>query len=238
MSLTIWKGPTNALVAAPDTGGLVASDRIRFTSNFWGTYSLCLANAVARGTFGAGAYAGYVVNQCTVTQQRGGIGRLVIEWEAGGSYAVNPLPVGSHSLAPQELYPKIERNSYFQGTSGVSGAPTTPIESNTIQLADPIALDKSQRMVEAREEAVTLNQRKKTESLEASVQRNERQRDAKEWECYDLEMESYQRGIFEREKPIPPNFPRPSDDDDVAAMQPRPSRGEQAKIVTDFVTTP
>lgn len=135
MALLIWKGPTNALVYAPDSGGWVGTDRIRATDIYYGSYSYCESNLLSRGTFGSGGRAGWVVNQCTLSRQRGQIGKLVIEWEAGGSYATNPLPVGTPTLKPQELYPKIERNSYFQGTSGVSGAPTTPIAYTTIQLA-------------------------------------------------------------------------------------------------------
>ncbi len=135
MALLIWKGPTNALVATPDSGGCVVTDRIRATDVWMGTYAQCLANLIARGTFGSGSRSGWVVNQATVSRQRGGIGKLVIEWEAGGAYATNPLPVGSPKLTPQELYPKIERNSYFLGTSGVGGAPTTPIAYATLQIA-------------------------------------------------------------------------------------------------------
>jgi len=135
MPLKIWKGPTNALVEVTESGQVIASDRIRYTRAYKGMYSLCLLSQPARGTFGSGTMAGWVVNQSTVTSERGGIGKLAIEWEAGGTFATAPLPIGQPSLAPQELYPKIERNSYFQGTSGAAGAPTTPIDYNTIQLA-------------------------------------------------------------------------------------------------------
>jgi len=135
MSAPVWIGPTTALIRSPDSGGCVASDRIRATDIYMGTYAVCAANQLARGTFGSGGRLGWVVNQSTLTNSRGGIGKLIIEWEAGGSYATNPLPVGAPSLKPQELYPKIERNSYFAGTSGVGGAPTTPIAYGTIQLA-------------------------------------------------------------------------------------------------------
>ena len=135
MALKIWRGPTTALVLAPESGGVTLTDRIRSTDVYMGTYALCASNLLARGTFGSGSRAGWVVNQCSLQSLRGGIGKLSIEWEAGGTSATNPLPVGNPSLQPQELYPKVERNSYFQGTSGVTGAPTTPIEYNTIQLA-------------------------------------------------------------------------------------------------------
>ena len=114
MALLIWKGPTNALVATPDSGGCVATDRIRATDIWMGTYAQCSANQLARGTFGSGSRTGWVVNQSTLSKQRGGIGKLVTEWEAGGAYATNPLPVGDFTLEPQELYPKIERAGLFQ----------------------------------------------------------------------------------------------------------------------------
>jgi hypothetical protein len=133
--LLVWKGPTNALVEIADSGQVVVTDRTRYTRIYKGTYVLCVQSQPARGTFGTGALAGWVVNQSTVTQERGTIGKLSIEWEAGGAYATSPLPIGEPHLEPQELYPKIERNAYFQGSSGISGAPTTPIAYTTIQLA-------------------------------------------------------------------------------------------------------
>ena len=135
MALKIWRGPTNALVLAPESGGVSLTDRIRSTDVYMGTYALCASNLLARGTFGSGGRAGWVVNQCSLQSLRAGIGKLTIEWEAGGTSATNPLPVGNCSLKSQELYPKVERNAYFQGTSGITGAPTTPIDYKTIQLA-------------------------------------------------------------------------------------------------------
>jgi len=114
-NLIIWKGPTNALVYQPNAPRLVYADRVRAIDIYKGEQSLCAASMLARGTFGSGARAGWVVNQCTVDTSRGDIGTLTIEWEAGGSGADQPLPVGDFNLEPQELYPKIERNSFFSG---------------------------------------------------------------------------------------------------------------------------
>ena len=134
MSLKIWRGPTNALVMAPESPTLVYTDRVRATDIYMGVQSVCAANMLSRGTFGSGIRSGWVLNQCTLTTSRGNVGRLVYEWEAGGSSATQPLPTGDFSLDPQELYPKVERNAYFQGTSGVYGGPTTPITLDTIAL--------------------------------------------------------------------------------------------------------
>lgn len=70
---------------------------------------------LARGTFGTGYRSGWVVNQCTCANERGAIGTLTIEWEAGGAAAVQPLPIGNFACESQELYPKIERNTFFDG---------------------------------------------------------------------------------------------------------------------------
>jgi hypothetical protein len=78
-----------------------------------GPAALCAAYMLARGTFGTGFRGGWVVNQCTVDTDRGTIGTLTIDWEAGGAAATQPLPVGDFSCEPQELYPKIERNAFF-----------------------------------------------------------------------------------------------------------------------------
>jgi hypothetical protein len=129
MSLLIWKGPTNALVETPESGTLIASDRIRWTQVFKGIYWLCRANQPARGAFGTGVFTGWVCNQSSVTMERGQIGKLTIEWEAGGSSAMATLPIGDFSLDPQELYPRIERNQHF-----------LPLEEDNIKIANNAAL--------------------------------------------------------------------------------------------------
>lgn len=115
MSLLVWKGPTNGLVMTPDSPKFVYTDRVRVTDIYMGPQSLCAANMLPRGTFGSGFRGGWVVNQCTMDTMRGTIGKLTFEWEAGGGGATQPLPVGSFSLKPQELYPKIERAACFAG---------------------------------------------------------------------------------------------------------------------------
>lgn len=131
MGLLVWRGPTNALVMAPTSPKLQYTDRVRATDIYMGAQSVCVANMLARGTFGTGFRTGWVVNQCTVDTQRGTIGTLTYEWEAGGSSATQPLPIGTPSLKPQELYPKIERNGIFAGID----ATTISIVYNALYLA-------------------------------------------------------------------------------------------------------
>lgn len=114
-NLIVWKGPTNALVYQPNAPRLVYADRVKAVDIYKGPQPICAESMLARGTFGTGSRAGWVVNQCTVDTARGDIGTLTIEWEAGGSGADQPLPVGDFNLEPQELYPKIERNLFFTG---------------------------------------------------------------------------------------------------------------------------
>jgi hypothetical protein len=110
-----WKGPTNALVIQPNSPKLVYSDRVKATTIMKGVQALCAASMLPRGTFGTGIYAGWVINQSTVDTERGAIGTLTYDWEAGGAGATQPLPVGDFDLEPQELYPKIERAGVFKG---------------------------------------------------------------------------------------------------------------------------
>jgi hypothetical protein len=115
MSLLIWKGPTNALVYQPNAPRLTYGDRVKSVDIYKGPQVLCAESMLARGTFGTGLRTGWVVNQSTVDTSTGTIGTLTIEWEAGGSSADQPLPIGDFSLETQELYPKIERNPFFTG---------------------------------------------------------------------------------------------------------------------------
>lgn len=128
MSLIKWFGPTNGLVLTPDSPRLTYNDRVRATDIYMGQQSVCAANMLPRGALGSGARVGWVVNQCTMETMRGGIGRLTYEWEAGGTSAI-PLPSGSFSLKPQELYPKIERASCFNGIT----AATVNVVYNALQ---------------------------------------------------------------------------------------------------------
>jgi len=123
MSLKKWFG-TTLLFSATESGTLVAGDRVRFTDVLYGPTALCYSSQPPRGAFGTSNFnstslnrAGWVVNQSTVANQRGGIGKLTIEWEAGGSSATMALPAGECRIEPQELYPRIEKNKYFQGTT-------------------------------------------------------------------------------------------------------------------------
>lgn len=49
MALLIWKGPTNALVVTPDSGGCVATDRIRATDIWMAGYGLAAPARRLRG---------------------------------------------------------------------------------------------------------------------------------------------------------------------------------------------
>jgi hypothetical protein len=110
-----WFGPTNALVLSSKSGKQTFGDRIRLVDIYRGYLPLCYASQLARGTFGSGSRTGFVVNQSGVDPEGRQIGTLTIEWEAGGSGATLPLPVGNFNLEPQELYPKIERAGVFAG---------------------------------------------------------------------------------------------------------------------------
>lgn len=113
MALVEWKGPTNALNFANNSPILEYGDRVKATDIYHGTQPLCATSMLARGTYGTGFRAGWVLNQCTCKTQRGTIGELTMEWEAGGTGASQPLPSGEVKLDPQEFYPKVERNAFF-----------------------------------------------------------------------------------------------------------------------------
>ena len=110
-------------------------------------------------------------------------------------------------------------------------APWRPI------VADAIAVQKSQRMGEARKQAVKLNQRVKAESFEQGQRRYKSDSEAKAWEMFDLEIQLFQRdpSMNNYKEPTPPTFPRPSHTLEGFTESPRPSRGESANIVQDFM---
>ena len=113
--MIIWKGPTNGLVMQPNSPALTYGDRVKAVDIYKGPQNLCAANMIPRGAFGTGFRAGWVCTQSAVATDRGLIGTLTIEWEAGGAGAIQPLPTGTFGLEPQELNPRVERAGCFSG---------------------------------------------------------------------------------------------------------------------------
>ena len=130
----IWKGPTNALVIQPNSPSLEYGDRVRCTDIYKGPQNLCAISMLARGTYGTGFRTGWVVNKSSVQTGPGRVGTLTVEWEAGGSYANQPLPVGDYMLEPQEMYPRIERAGVFQYPTPITFA-TLNVCRNCVDLA-------------------------------------------------------------------------------------------------------
>ncbi len=129
----IWKGPTQ-LVEQPNSGELVLADRTTLVDTYKAPYSVCVTNALRRGTFGTGVRLGWVVTSSKVSRERKGIGTLTINWEVGGS-AANPtlLPLDEFEVQPMELNPKIERHPRFVGPA-YPGDPDDKISPSTLSL--------------------------------------------------------------------------------------------------------
>ena len=117
MPTPIWKGPTNALILQPESGEITASDRIRLVDVYkcYRDMALTIPN---RGTLGTGSRLGWVVSQATFSPMRGQIAKYTINWEAGGANCGLTPPSPEIKLDNQELYPKVERNPYFQDADG------------------------------------------------------------------------------------------------------------------------
>jgi len=118
----IWKGPTNALIELRDSGVVTLADRCLRTVKYAGPYSLCLNALLARGTFGSGSNLGWVVTSCKAEPHSDGkgIGILTINWEAGGASAQMALPCDEFDVQPAELYPRVERNAFFNSPTEIS----------------------------------------------------------------------------------------------------------------------
>ena len=118
-----WTGPLT-LVATPESGAITVGERTMLKKVFEGTYANCFSGLLARGYFGTGSMAGWVVASSQVDPQKGARGKLTISWEPGGSAAYIALPCDDFRIEPIELYPKIERNAIFNQTStGTGGSP-------------------------------------------------------------------------------------------------------------------
>jgi hypothetical protein len=119
--VVIWKG-TTLLTQQKESGTLVLSDRSIYADVYRGPYLAAYDGLLARGAFGTGPRLGWVVTSSKVESEKGGIGKLTINWEAGGIYAWPPLPCDEFSLTPFELYPSIDRAAFFSGITFLTAA--------------------------------------------------------------------------------------------------------------------
>jgi hypothetical protein len=117
MPSLIWKGPSNALIMQPESGRVTVSDRIR-SQDVYKCYSGWSITIPNRGTLGTGSRLGWVVSDAEYAPERGGIVKYTINWEAGGPNCGLTPPATEIKLEPQEIYPKVERNPYFQDADG------------------------------------------------------------------------------------------------------------------------
>jgi hypothetical protein len=111
-----WAG-IRTLTATPESGQIVLGERSTLKDVYEGTYANCVAGLLARGTFGTGTRAGFVVTNCQVDSIKGARGKLVINWEPGGASATWPLPCADFSCETIELYPRTERHALFNDHS-------------------------------------------------------------------------------------------------------------------------
>lgn len=136
MSLVQWKGPTNQLVEAPDSPNYsLGIDAISCTRTYFGIYAMAVAGILGRGTVGTGAMSGWIVQRCAINRLRGGIGKLTIEYAAGGSNGAASgqmqLP-DEMSIEPFEINPDLRKHKRYL-TGGAY--PLTDTDYKAIELA-------------------------------------------------------------------------------------------------------
>jgi hypothetical protein len=108
-----YAGNTAILHEAQDSPKWELGEKATATATYKGLYSVCLASALPRGTFGTGTFDGFRVASCTVQRSRGSGGSLVITWEANASTSGQSLPQDEVDVQPFEINPKLEKNKYF-----------------------------------------------------------------------------------------------------------------------------
>lgn len=106
----------DTLIETPDSGLLELAERTTYTKIYEAKYSVCVASAVSKGTYGTGSLAGYRVGRCTVARTRGDMGRLTIVWDAGdgGGDSGFTLPADRYNVCPEDLSPRIERHPRYK----------------------------------------------------------------------------------------------------------------------------
>ena len=107
-----WKG-TTALFEGPESGIYAFDESRTYTQIRFGPYDACVSALVYRGTIGTGSLSTYGVKSCTVTKQKGGVGKMVTVWEQWSYGGGSVLPADEFALSPQDLNPSVEKNPYF-----------------------------------------------------------------------------------------------------------------------------
>src|SRR5216684_1617553 len=114
-AIPIWRGSLG-LEFQPDSGAIILAERVSTTDIYRAPYSTCESQLLRRGTYGTGFRLGWVVTSSKVESERGGIGKLTVNWETGGPSANAAwLPLEEFDSAAFELYPRAERNPFFSG---------------------------------------------------------------------------------------------------------------------------
>lgn len=104
MASPLWRG-TTALVEDPRSPLWVFGERITLTRVFAGQHAACLAAAPLKGFGGTGIAAGYIVEESRVERDRGGQGKLTIQYTLPGGAA----PGQGAQLPPNEVEFQNER---------------------------------------------------------------------------------------------------------------------------------
>lgn len=126
--VSIWRGNVG-LVEQPTSGKLSISDKIATVAVFKGPIALCRATAPAKGTMGAGAYAGYKVESAEVAPSAGGIGELTVTWIP----LSGDLPLDEVSCTPREQPKRMELHPRYKtlATLGLITTIKAAVEAST-----------------------------------------------------------------------------------------------------------
>jgi hypothetical protein len=117
---------------------------------------------LARGTFGTGSRAGWVVTSSDTTPSKPKA-TLTINWEAGGAEATAPLPCDDFDLKDVELFPKVERNIFYAGITTA----TLALAYQAAQASTPAGrADASTRLAALSDPQKTLGQNLRDKLLE------------------------------------------------------------------------
>lgn len=111
-----YVGAIATLAEDPGSPQTVLGESVVRTRTYRGTYALCAASALPRGTLGTGDETGFSVRQCTYAREKGDRGILVIEWEATAGSAL-PAPPDEFSLEPFDINPRVERHPNFSSVT-------------------------------------------------------------------------------------------------------------------------
>ncbi len=118
MASPLYRGDRSVLHEASNSPEYVFGEVVTMTRTYNGSAALCLSSAPMRGAAGTGVASGYKVEESKVTQERGGMAKLVIKYVTDGEPPQGgQLPADEVGLDRDKVERALQEHPNYSGLS-------------------------------------------------------------------------------------------------------------------------